>query len=198
MFGTSEIAYAALVKISTKYRKNYARDIGNSNMSIADAKLIDENGLDIEKDLVPGKIVTKSPTMFKRYENDQDKTREAFFDGWFWPGDVCYKKNCNFIHLDRYIDTLTYNNKKYYSLLIEEVMFQTEGVMEVSVFNYHSDIVAVIETGVGYNEENMRKILEKNDLAFIKVKVAAGNVLPRGVTNKILKRELRETGGSMV
>ena len=195
MFGTSEIAYAALVKISTKYRKNYARDIGNSNMSIADAKLIDENGLEIKKDLVPGKIVVKSPTMFKRYENDEKKTKEAFFDGWFWPGDVCYKKNGNFIHLDRFIDTLTYNKKKYYSLLIEEVIFQAPGVMEVSVFNYQSDIVAVIETDTTYSEAVMQEILNKNDLGFIKVKIAVGNVIPRGVTNKILKRELRETGG---
>lgn len=198
--GTSEVGFAALVKVSFAKTRRFQRCVGKRSPLSPKVRLVDEQGRTVATGK-PGRLMVKGPTLFKGYWNDHAKLHHVYCDGWWWTGDIAFRHSSgNYYHLDRQVDSITGNGKTYYTLPIEEELLKHPSVREVAVVpldDAKTPIGAVIE-------QYPQHATTTSDLqAWAQEHLPDGNAirllalpayerLPRGLTGKVLKRKVRE------
>jgi long-chain acyl-CoA synthetase len=161
-------------------------------------RLVDDEGYDVPPGEV-GEIAIKGHNVMKGYWNKPDATAAAIKDGWFHTGDVARKDDEGFYFIvDRKKDLIIRGGYNVYPREIEEVFYEHPAVAEAAVIGFPHDelgeevgAVVALKPGAVATAEELR--------AFVKDKVAAYkyprvvelvDVLPKGPTGKILKREI--------
>jgi len=202
-FGTSEIGFAALMRIATNKSDRYGRFIGKPTMMSPKVEIKDEHGKTLPKG-VPGRLMVKGPTLFTGYWNHQEKQLGTIVDGWWWTGDIAYKAaDGGVYHLDRHADCIESSTGTIYGLPIEEELLKLDGVAEAVVLSVpHPEVknaaLGLLQLRPG-SRLNPDIVCEKinalfpSDQQLHRVLVHdPEQVIPRGVTGKVLKRTLRE------
>ena len=148
-----------------------------------------------------GELWVKGGNVMKGYWNRPDATAEALLNGWLKTGDMGHADEEGYIFVtDRKKDMLLVNGINVYPREIEELIYECDGVKEVSVVGQIDQRkgelpVAFIVMEEGF-AENASAILEdlKPRLAAYKVprRVIFIENLPRNATGKVLKTALRE------
>ena len=113
-----------------------------------------------------GEILAKGPNIMLGYYNDEEKTKEAFDNGWFKTGDYGYKNEEGFIFVTgRKKDIIVLKNgKNVYPQEIEFLISKLPYVAECMVFSREqSKTDTMLVAKIVYNKEVMEKDYPEKD-----------------------------------
>ncbi len=176
----------------------HAGSAGRAAVNV-ETRLVDELGEPVAAGGI-GEIVHRSPHATLGYHEDEEKTAEAFRDGWFHSGDLGVLTADGYLSIvDRKKDMIKTGGENVASREVEEAIYQLDGVAEVAVFGISHPTWIEAVTAVVVPKEGTAVTVEQVDahvrgiLAGYKrpkyVVIADG--LPKNPSGKILKRELR-------
>jgi long-chain acyl-CoA synthetase len=161
-------------------------------------RLVDDEGNDVAPGEV-GEIAIKGHNVMKGYWNKPEATVAAINDGWFHTGDVAREDDEGFYFIvDRKKDLIIRGGYNVYPREIEEVFYEHPAVAEVAVIGFpHDDLgeevgaVVALKPGASATPEELRDFVKDKVAAYKYPRVVQlTDVLPKGPTGKILKREI--------
>nr|AIS92911.1 AMP-binding protein [Stigmatella aurantiaca Sg a15] len=201
-WGTSELGFFGLTRISTSGTNLYGRCIGRTSIFGHKVKIADEAGRELKPGQV-GRFMVKGPMLFKGYWNAHDRLHGVVIDGWWWTGDVGYRDGAGrFYQLDRAVDVIETRQGPVYTLPIEEQLLKFPEVGEAVVFgvsdtagNTVPSAVINLKPGVVMDAADLlRRANQKLDAknALHQIAFVEEEQIPRGLTGKVLKRQVRE------
>jgi long-chain acyl-CoA synthetase len=152
-----------------------------------------------------GEIVIRGHNVFAGYLNRPEATAQAMVDGWFRTGDLGSKDAEGFITiLDRKKDMIIRGGFNVYPREVEEALARHPAIIQVAVIGtpdpvHGEEICAVVVADPGavtaqelidWSKERLAKYKYPRVIRFV-------DEMPMGPSQKVLKRELRQsTGGS--
>jgi len=158
---------------------------------------------DADESLPPGevgRIRYKHPGTASGYYNDAEASREAFRDGWYYPGDLGWRNSDGYLFLaGRAKDMIIRGGVNIYPAEIEHVLSQHETVIESAVVAWPSrefgeEIAAFVVTRddkadadvlLAWCRENLARYKLPREIIFI-------DDLPKSGVGKVLKADLTE------
>lgn len=97
-------------------------------------RVLDDNGVDVPVRSI-GEVAVRGPNMMKGYFRRPEATAEAIVDGFYRTGDLGYLDEEGYVYIaDRKKDMIISGGENIYSLEIETVVAEFEGVVEVAVY----------------------------------------------------------------
>ena len=147
-----------------------------------------------------GRIRYKHPGTATGYHNDRDASREAFRDGWYYPGDLGWRDEAGYLYLaGRAKDIIIRGGVNIYPAEIEHVLCQHKAVRDAAVVAWPSrefgeEIAAfVVLRATAADLDDINGWCRQN-LARYKVprKIMLIDDLPKSSVGKVLKNELSE------
>jgi acyl-CoA synthetase (AMP-forming)/AMP-acid ligase II len=169
-------------------------------MCLADVKVVDEAMNDCPPGVV-GEIVVKSEQVLKGYWRNETGTASAFHEGWFRTGDLARRDEEGFFYIvDRMKDMIISGGENVYSREVEEVLYTHPAVSEAAVIGvpdatWGERVVAVVvlRDGATATEADIVKLCRDRLAGYKSPKqVLFESELPKTVSGKIIKRELRD------
>ena len=169
-------------------------------MCLADVMVVDEQMVESPPGVV-GEIVIRGEQVLKGYYRNEEATLKAFEGGWFHTGDMARRDEEGFFYIvDRMKDMIITGGENVYSREVEEVLYTHPSVSEAAVIGlpdpkWGENVTAVIVLRPGMTATEAEIIATARDrLAGFKKpkKVIFIDELPKTVSGKIIKRELRE------
>jgi len=170
---------------------------------LAEVRIVDERGDDCPPDQ-PGEIVVRGDQVLSGYWRRPEANAEAFRDGWFHTGDVARMDPEGFVYIvDRKKDMIVSGAENVYPREVEEVLYSHPAVAEAAVFGVPDEhwgervAAAVVKTAGQTVDEVELDALCRERLAGYKRPRAWHFVdgIPKNVSGKVLKRELRQRFG---
>lgn len=168
-------------------------------------RIIDEQGRDCAPDQV-GEIVIRGPTVMKGYWQDTEKTAETIIDGWLHSGDLARRDSRGYMYImDRKKDLVISGGANIYPSDIEHALAKHPDVAEVAAFGlpdtYWGEALTVAVVARPGHRIDKAELLDfaRRHLGGYQVpkRVEVLPALPRNLSGKILKRELRDRYGSV-
>jgi acyl-CoA synthetase (AMP-forming)/AMP-acid ligase II len=169
-------------------------------MALAVAKVADDDINELPPGEV-GEIIIKGEQLLQGYWNRPEATEEAFRGGWFHTGDMAYRdEEGNFYIVDRKKDMIITGGENVYSREVEDVIYGHPAVSEAAVIGlpdptWGERVTAVVSLREGASATDKEiMVLCRDRLAGFKTpkQVLFVDELPKNVSGKILKRELRD------
>ena len=151
-----------------------------------------------------GEIVIRAEQVLKGYWRNEAGTQVAFADGWFRTGDMARRDEEGFFYIvGRRKDMFISGGENVYSREVEEVVYTHPSVSEAAVIGLpdpawgeNVTAVVVLREGTTATERDIIAVCADRLAGFKKPKqVLFVDELPRNVSGKILKRELRDQFG---
>ncbi len=140
----------------------------------------------------------------KEYYKNPEATAEAFKGGWFHSGDLVRQDDEGYIYVvDRKKDMIISGGHNIYPAELEEVLYTHPKILEAAVIGvpdpeWGESVKAIVvpKAGETLTEAEVIEYCKQNLASYKKPKsVELVGELPRNVTGKVLKRELREKYG---
>lgn len=144
-YGLSECAPIVSLNMDTYYKDDaIGLPLVGTEIKIVDA---DEEGI--------GEICTKGEHVMLGYYRDEEATKEAIKDGWFYTGDMGYQDKDGFIHMTgrKKNVLITKNGKNVYPEEIEEVLNNSDYIAESMVYSKDKDDDIKIVADIIVNQE---------------------------------------------
>jgi acyl-CoA synthetase (AMP-forming)/AMP-acid ligase II len=147
-----------------------------------------------------GEMWIRGDNVMRGYWNNGAATEEVFEDGWYKTGDVCYRDEDGFIYIvDRARDMIITGGLNVYPAEVEAALHRHPAVAEVAVFGIPDDhwgetvkAVVVLKPGASATAEAIIEHCRKELAGYKKPhSVDFVEMLPKGSTGKILKRDLQ-------
>jgi acyl-CoA synthetase (AMP-forming)/AMP-acid ligase II len=169
-------------------------------MVLADVMVVDES-MDECPPGVVGEIVIKGEQVLKGYFRNDEGTAKAFENGWFHTGDMARRDEEGFFYIvDRMKDMIITGGENVYSREVEEVLYTHPSVSEAAVVGVPDELwgeqvtaVVVLRPGATATESEIIALCRDNLAGYKKPKkVVFLDELPKTVSGKIVKRELRD------
>ncbi|GAA4706258.1 long-chain fatty acid--CoA ligase [Pseudonocardia yuanmonensis] len=163
-------------------------------------RIVGEDGTDLPPGEV-GEIVTTGPQVVKGYWNKPEETERALPGGSLHTGDVGYMDDQGWFYIvDRKKDQINAGGYKVWPREVEDVLYEHEAVREAAVVGvpdeYRGETVkAFVSLRAG------KEVTAEELIAFAKARMAAYKYprqvefldeIPKTVSGKLLRRELRE------
>ena len=172
----------------------------------AEVKVLKEDGTEV----VPGsgevgEICTRGPYVMLGYWNMPEETAEAMKDGWFHYGDLATVDEDGYIYVvDRKKDMIISGGENIYPAEVEKVLMEHPKIKDVAVIGMPDEkwgevghaLVLLENPEDPLTMEEMEAFCE-GKLARYKIpkKITFVEAIPRTLTGKILKKELRRMYG---
>ncbi|MCA2371099.1 AMP-binding protein [Agrobacterium genomosp. 3 str. CIP 111-78] len=184
------------------------REIGSCGVAMTEWFDVEITDPDTGKFLPNGKVGElvvrpKHPgTMMLQYLNDAEATVKVWRDLWFHTGDAAWRdERGNFFIVDRLHDRIRRRSENISSFDIEQAALSHPGIREAAAVGVPSgmesddDIKLCIVADAGETPENVLRYLADRLPHFMMPRyIEMRESLPRTSTNKVRKRELRESG----
>jgi acyl-CoA synthetase (AMP-forming)/AMP-acid ligase II len=147
-----------------------------------------------------GEVVCRGPAVMDGYWNNPEATAEALRGRWMHTGDLGYRDANGYLFItDRLKDMIVTGGENVYPREVEDVIYEHPGVLEAAVIGIPDERwgeavhAIVVPRGAGPSGDELLDHCRAR-LAGYKVpkSVEFVDALPRNVTGKVLKRELRE------
>jgi acyl-CoA synthetase (AMP-forming)/AMP-acid ligase II len=146
----------------------------------------------------PGEIVCRAASLMVGYWNRPEATEEALRGGWFHTGDIGLRDERGYLHVtDRRNDMIISGGENVYPREVETVLVEHPGIIEVAVVGapdpLWGSVVTAVVVGADLPDDDALVAWARERLATYKVPRRWVRVddLPRNVTGKVLKHELR-------
>ena len=147
-----------------------------------------------------GEILLRSPMVMTEYRNRPEETAAALAGGWLHTGDMGLVDEDGFLHVvDRQKDMFISGGINVYPAEIERVLAGLPGLDELAVVGVPDPkwgevplLVVADLTAVDLDGVAARCTEQLADYKRPKLVVSHGGPLPRGLSGKVLKRELAE------
>ncbi len=148
-YGLTETA-PVLCAENYKYRRYGSVGFPMKNVQI---RIVDKNKEGI------GEIVVKAPNVMMGYYEDEEATKKAIKDGWFYTGDYGYIDDAGFVYITgRKKNTIVLKNgKKIFPEEIEENINKIDEVEDCFVFGLPKEDDLVLSVKIKYDEEVIKK-----------------------------------------
>jgi fatty-acyl-CoA synthase len=196
-YGMTETATA----ITALRTSDALRKLGSCGKAVfhTDIRIVDLDGSDLPQGQM-GEVLVKGPNVIREYWRKPEETRRSIVDGWLHTGDMGYLDEEGYLYLvDRRKDMYISGGENVYPAEVEDVIMGFPEVADVGVIGVPDEkwgevgmAIVVKAPGTDVTEE---KIVEqcRGKLARYKIpkKVAFVDQLPRTLTGKILKKDLR-------
>ena len=165
-----------------------------------DLRIVDAKGQEVPRGAV-GEVVMKAPIVMKGYWNRPDSTRDAVRDGWMHTGDVAYMDDEGYVFIyDRLKDMIVSGGENIYPAEVENALFGHPDLADVAVIgvpdpNWGEAVKAIVVAKPGAAKDPASVIAwARERIANYKVPKSVDFVeaIPRNITGKILRRELRK------
>lgn len=170
-------------------------------MCLAEVKVVDPDGEECPPGVV-GEIVVRGEQVLSGYFRNEEGTKKAFDGGWFHTGDMARRDEEGFFYIvDRMKDMIITGGENVYSREVEEVVYTHPAVSEAAVvglpdpqWGERVTAVVVLRDGTSATEADIISVC-RDRLAGFKAPKAVYFVdeIPKNVSGKILKREIRDT-----
>jgi acyl-CoA synthetase (AMP-forming)/AMP-acid ligase II len=167
---------------------------------MSEVKVVDENMNECAPGEV-GEIIVRGEQTLKGYFNNEEGTKKAYEGGWFHSGDMAKRNEEGFFFIvDRMKDMILTGGENVYSREVEEVLYTHPAVSEAAVIGlpdpkWGENVAAVVVLKQGHTATEADIIATVKDrLAGYKKpkQVFFVDELPKTVSGKIIKRELRD------
>jgi acyl-CoA synthetase (AMP-forming)/AMP-acid ligase II len=188
-----------ITSISPEEIKKKTRSVGRPIWDM-EIRILDENGNELPLGQV-GEIFIRGFTLFSGYYNDENKTQEAYRDGWFTLGDMGKIDEEGYLYiLDRKADMIISGGENIYPSEIEDVILSHPKVSEVAVIGIPHEkwgeavkAFIILKPGEKATEEEIIKFCSTHLADYLRPKyIEFVSDFPRNSAGKILKRVLRE------
>lgn len=206
-FATTETGCAGTVLEPREHRealensdKNYLlQSCGRPQINV-DVRVVGENWETLQVGET-GEIAIRTEANMKEYWNNAEATEKTLQDGWLRTGDMARMDEDGYFYLvDRKNDMIVSGALNVYPSEVERVLHEHPSVYEVAVIGVPSEkwgeevkAVVVLKSGKNLTAEELRDFCDGKLAGFKKPKsVEFVDELPRNLTGKILKKELRE------
>ncbi|MFC9549281.1 long-chain-fatty-acid--CoA ligase [Rhodococcus sp. NPDC056960] len=169
-------------------------------MRLADIRIVDDTMRDVAAGEV-GEMVVRGDQVMAGYWQDPDATAAAFTDGWFHTGDLVRRDDEGFVYIvDRKKDLIISGGENVASLTVEQALYRHPAVAEAAAIGVEDDTwgelvcaVVVLRDGAGATADDIITACREQLGGFqVPRRVVFVDTLPKNVTGKILKRDLRE------
>ena len=169
-------------------------------MCLADVKVVDEKMVECPPGVV-GEIVIRGEQVLKGYFRNEEGTAKAFEDGWFRTGDMARRDEEGFFYIvDRMKDMIITGGENVYSREVEEALYLHPSVAEAAVVGLPDPVwgenvtaVVVLRPETTATEAEIIATARDRLAGYKKPKrVIFLDELPKTVSGKIIKRELRD------
>ncbi len=169
-------------------------------MFLAEVIVADEDGNECPPDVV-GEILVRGEQVLKGYFRNEEGTAAAFAGGWFHTGDMARRDAEGFFYIvDRKKDMIITGGENVYSREVEEAIYAHPAVSEVAVIGLPDPVwgenvtaVVALRQGATATEQEIIAVCRDRLAGFKKPKaVTFVDEIPKNVSGKILKRELRD------
>ena len=163
-------------------------------------KIVDGNGAETPRGAV-GEIVVKAPIVMKGYWNKPEATASSVRDGWMHTGDAAYMDEDGYIFIyDRVKDMIVTGGENVYPAEVENAIFGHPDVADVAVIGVPDEkwgeaVKAVVVAKPGAPRDAGKIIAwARERIAGYKAPKSVDFVeaIPRNITGKILRREIRK------
>lgn len=169
-------------------------------MRLADIRIVDDALADVPIGQV-GEMIVRCDQVMSGYWRDADATAAAFTDGWFHTGDLVRRDEEGFVFIvDRKKDLIISGGENVASLTVEQALYRHPGVAEAAAIGVKDDTwgeivcaVVVLRDGVTATADDIIATCREHIGGFqVPRRVEFVDALPKNVTGKILKRDLRD------
>lgn len=200
--GSSEINGPAVLRFIFSFSRRFDRYTGRRFPLGPRVKVADQNGRALPPGEV-GRLMVKGPSLFKGYWNAHDRLHGVVLDGWWATGDLVYRDRWGRLYqMDRAADAIAVESGPLYSLPIEEELLKHPAVSEAVVFGVPQPSGCQAPVAL-VSPRHDAKLDAAECLEWIEARLGrkgflmAVHVVPleeirRGLTGKVLKRELRD------
>ncbi len=164
-----------------------------------EVRIVDDEGNDVSIGTT-GELWVRGANVTPGYWNRPEATAEAITDGWLHTGDAARQDDDGYFYVvDRWKDMYISGGENVYPAEVEGVIYQLDGIVEVSVIGVPDDrwvevgkAVVVLAPGAALTEQEIINHCRTN-LARFKVPQSVEFIdeIPHNATGKVLKRELR-------
>ena len=176
------------------------RSVGNAIPGV-EIKIVGQQGETIANGEI-GEIATRSVKNIREYWNLPEATKSAFDkEGWLLTGDAGYLDDDGYLYMhDRVKDMIISGGENVYPAEVEDAIYAHPQVLDVAVVGVPDDkwgeaikAFVVLNEGSSISAED---IIEFSRTRIAKFKCPKSidfiDVLPRNMSGKILRRELRD------
>jgi long-chain acyl-CoA synthetase len=162
-------------------------------------RIVDEDGRDLPAGEI-GELVTRGPQIVLGYWNKPDETAHAIRDGWLFTGDVGFMDPSGWFYIvDRKKDMINASGYKVWPREVEDVLAEHDAVREAAVIGipdeYRGETVKAfvsLKAGSSVTPDQLIAFARERMAAYKYPRsVVIVEELPKTVTGKILRRELR-------
>lgn len=202
--GSSEIGAPALRRIWTSRSQiRCRRRVGRRMLGGPQVKVAGADGR-TETAGRAGALMVNGPTLFAGYWSEEGRLQEARNDGWWATGDIVRRDRLGRVyHLDRATDVIQTAAGPFYSLPAEDVLHTHPGVDEAVVFGVpadsgqHEEPIGLVWPAACASLDEAELLRWANQrvegpAALSSITCVPFEQIPRGLTGKVLKRQLRE------
>lgn len=196
-YGQTEMSPLATI-LQPHEQLDRAGSAGRASLNV-ETRVVDDDDNPVPVGEV-GEIVHRSPHAALGYYGDDDKTAEAFRNGWFHSGDLGVIDKDGYLSVvDRKKDMIKTGGENVASREVEEAIYLLDGVAEVAVFGvphpkWIEAVTAVVvpKDGVKLSEAAVTEHLSPILAPYKRPKfVVFADALPKNPSGKILKKNLR-------
>lgn len=202
MFGMTETSGCAVLRPADHDPGNHPEWLASAGTDAAgfETRVVGPDDVELAAGAV-GEIVTRGPAVMTEYWANPEATAEALRNGWMHTGDAGYRGSDGYVYVtDRFKDMIVSGGENIYPREVEDVLFAHDGVLEAAVIGIPSErwgeqvhAIVVLHAGAEVAEQTLLEYAREN-LATYKVpqSVAFVDSLPKNVTGKVLKTDLRD------
>ena len=196
-YGQTEMAPLATI-LGPAEQMSHAGSAGRPACNV-ETLIVDDDDIPVPARTV-GEIVHRSPQATLGYYRNEEKTAEAFRNGWFHSGDLGYFDEEGRLYVvDRKKDMIKTGGENVASREVEEAIYLLDSVAEVAVFSVPHPVwveavtaAVVPKAGASLTSEAVIAHARMHLAGFKTPKVVVIlDQLPKNPSGKILKRELR-------
>jgi acyl-CoA synthetase (AMP-forming)/AMP-acid ligase II len=168
-----------------------------------EVRIVDEEDREVPAGQV-GEIAVRGANVMKGYWKMEKETQQALRGGWLHTGDLARKDEDGFLFMvDRKKDMIKSGGENIFSREVEEAIRSHPAVKEVAVIGVPDErwgeaVKAIIlrKEGIPCSEKDILEYCDRNLAGFKQPKsVTFVSSLPRNITGKVLKTELRKIYG---
>ena len=165
-----------------------------------EVKIVAADGAEAGRGAV-GEVLIRSPVVMKGYWNQPEATAAAIRDGWMRTGDAAYMDQDGYVFIyDRVKDMIVTGGENVYPAEVENALFGHPAIADAAVIGVPDDTwgeavkaVVVLKPGAPRDPDDIIAWARARIANFKAPKsVDFVDAIPRNITGKILRRELRQ------